>query len=291
MSLPPSELVLNPDNSVYHLGLHPKDIADTILLVGDPGRVRLVSDKFDRVTLRQQKREFITHTGELNGKRLTVMATGIGTDNIDIVLNELDALVNIDLEKREYKDEKKSLRLIRMGTSGSLQSDIPVDSILLSEAALGFDGVLHFYDAEHIMDHGFMEAFRNEINWPVAAAHPYLVRADKEVLDLLRGDNTYTGVTITAHGFYGPQGRELRIPIAMPYLNDKLEDFRYGNERITNYEMETSALYGLGKLMGHRCCTACVIIANRPNNYFSANYHAAVERMIDHILKCLTERS
>lgn len=219
------------------------------------------------------------------------MATGIGTDNIDIVLNEIDALVNIDLEKRAYKDKKTSLRLIRMGTSGSLQSDIPVDSILLSEAALGFDGVLHFYDAEHIMDHEFMKAFRADMNWPVAAAHPYLVRADNELLELLQGENTHTGVTITAHGFYGPQGRELRVPIAMPDLNDELEQFRYGNERITNYEMETSALYGLGKLMGHQCCTACVIIANRPNNDFSANYHAAVEQMIDHVLSCLTKSS
>lgn len=288
MSLAPSELVLNPDHSVYHLGLHPEDIADTILLVGDPGRVRLVSDKFEKVTLRQQKREFITHTGELNGKRLTVMATGIGTDNIDIVLNELDALVNIDLKRREFLDQKTSLRLVRMGTSGSLQSDIPVDSILLSEAALGFDGLMHFYDALHVMDHDFSKAFRKELNWPEAAAHPYLVRADHETLDLLKGSNTHVGVTITAHGFYGPQGRELRIPIALPDLNDRLESFRFGEERITNYEMETSALYGLGKMMGHRCTTACVIIANRPNNDFSANYHASVEQMIDHVLERLT---
>lgn len=291
MSLHPSELVLNPDHSVYHLGLHPEDIADTILLVGDPGRVQLVSDKFDKVTLRQQKREFITHTGELNGKRLTVMATGIGTDNIDIVLNELDALVNIDLEKRAFKEEKTSLRLIRMGTSGSLQPDIPVDSILLSEAALGFDGVLHFYEAEHIMDHDFMTAFRKDMNWPEAAAHPYLVKADPELLNLLHGQNTHVGVTVTAHGFYGPQGRELRVPIAMSDLNDQLETFRYGNQKITNYEMETSALYGLGKLMGHQCCTACVIIANRPNNDFSSNYHAAVDTMIDHVLERLTKSS
>lgn len=290
MSLAPSELVLNPDHSVYHLGLHPEDIADTILLVGDPGRVRLVSDKFEKVTLRQQKREFITHTGELNGKRLTVMATGIGTDNIDIVLNELDALVNIDLKRREFLDQKTSLRLVRMGTSGSLQSDIPVDSILLSEAALGFDGLMHFYDARHVMDHDFSKAFRKELNWPEAAAHPYLVRADYETLDLLKGPNTHVGVTITAHGFYGPQGRELRIPIALPDLNDRLESFRFGEERITNYEMETSALYGLGKMMGHRCTTACVIIANRPNNDFSANYHASVEQMIDHVLERLTAR-
>ncbi len=290
MSLAPSELVLNQDHSVYHLGLHSQDIADTILLVGDPERVRLVSDRFDRVTLRRQRREFITHTGELNGRRLTVMATGIGTDNIDIVLNELDALVNIDLKRRAYKDSRTSLRLIRMGTSGSLQPDIPVDSILLSEAALGFDGLLHFYDARQVMDEDFSAAFRRDMNWPEAAAHPYLVRADQQLLNLLEGKHTHTGITITAHGFYGPQGRELRIPIALPDLNNRLEAFRYGTGRITNYEMETSALYGLGKLMGHRCVTACVIIANRPNNNFSPNYHAAVENMIDHVLGRLTAR-
>lgn len=284
MPIAPSELVLNDDGSVYHLGLHPHEIADTVFLVGDPSRVEKVSARFDSIELKRQRREFITHTGTLNGQRLTVLATGIGTDNIDIVLNELDALVNIDLKNREIKKEHKSLRLIRMGTSGSIQPDIPVDSILLSQAALGLDGLLHFYDAKRVLDEDFSSAFRAYTSWPKEAAFPYIVHGNKALIEHLSGPNTFQGVTITAHGFYGPQGRVLRIPLSMPQLNDQLEQFTYGDYKITNYEMETSALYGLGALLGHQCATACVVIANRPNNTFSADHHGAVNRMIDHIL-------
>jgi len=284
MPFAPSELVLNDDGSVYHLGLHPHEISDTIFLVGDPSRVERVSAQFDSIELKRQRREFITHTGTRNGKRLTVLATGIGTDNIDIVINELDALANINLESRTIKSEHTPLRLIRMGTSGSLQSDIPVDSILLSEAALGLDGLLHFYESDSILDREFSEAFRSYTKWPIAAAHPYVVNGNKELISHLSGTNTFQGTTITAHGFYGPQGRALRIPLGMPELNDQIEKFRFNNRKITNYEMETSALYGLGALLGHKCATACVVIANRPNNTFSADHHTAVDRMIHHIL-------
>ena len=284
MPFAPSELVLNDDGSVYHLGLHPHEIAETIFLVGDPSRVDRVSAQFDTIEIKRQRREFITHTGIRKGKRLTVLATGIGTDNIDIVINELDALVNIDLKTRTTKKEHTSLRLIRMGTSGSLQSDIPVDSILLSEAALGLDGLLHFYDSTAILDHEFSEAFRSYTHWPVAAAYPYVVNGDSELINHLSGPKTFKGTTITAHGFYGPQGRALRVPLGMPDLNNQIEAFRFNNRKITNYEMETSALYGLGALLGHKCATACVVIANRPNNTFSADHHSAVDKMIDHIL-------
>jgi uridine phosphorylase len=284
-----SELILNEDGSVYHLKLLPDHIADDVIVVGDPGRVERITNRFDAVETRIQNREFITHVGRIGQKRITVLATGIGTDNIDIVLNELDAAVNIDLSSKTEKEEKRSLNIIRMGTSGSLQADVPVDSILVSEAAIGFDGVLHFYDNGNIFDHDMMDAFAQHMNFPSSMALPYIVHGSAQLIDHIADQNTIKGVTITANGFYGPQGRQLRLPIAIPDMNDRMAEFEYNNRRITNYEMETSALYGLGKLLGHNTCTACVIIANRPAGTYSKNHMASESKMIDHVLEKLSE--
>ncbi len=286
--IPASELVLNNDNSIYHLKLHPHQIAKDIIVVGDPGRVATISDYFDTIEYKVANREILTHTGTLNGKRLSVMSTGMGTDNIDIVLNELDALVNIDLENRTEKTEKTSLNIIRLGTSGSLQADIPVDSFVVSEYGLGLDGLMNYYEFEQTpLELDLLKQFYEQTNYSKTFAQPYFVKAADDLYNLLSPD-CYTGITATAGGFYGPQGRLLRIPLKEGQLNEKLNQFKYNNLRITNFEMETSALYGLSKALGHNSCTMCAVVANRFTNQFSENYKVSVKKLIELLLSRLT---
>ena len=283
-----SELVLNDDNSIYHLKLHPHQLAKDIIVVGDPGRVEIISNYFDHIEHRVTNREIVTHTGSLNGKRLTVMSTGMGTDNIDIVLNELDALVNIDLENRILKDTHTSLNIIRLGTSGALQEDIPVDSFVISEFGLGLDGLMNYYDFEQTNEEmNLLDQFYSQTNYSKTFAQPYFVKVSSELYDQLK-DGCISGITATASGFYGPQGRVLRIPLKETQLNEKLRDFDYKNYRITNFEMETSALYGLSRALGHNACTICAIIANRFLGTGSDNYKLAVQKLIEQTLNKLT---
>ncbi|PLX02401.1 MAG: phosphorylase [Marinilabiliales bacterium] len=280
----PSELIINDDGSIYHIKLKPEDIADDIILVGDPQRVEIVSSFFDTIELKKHNREFNTHTGTYKGKRLTVLSSGIGTDNIDIVVNELDALVNIDLKTRTVKKEHKSLNLIRLGTSGGLQGDIPVDSFLMSKIAIGFDGLLNFYhNRDEVCDLDMEDAFTKYLNWNKRLASPYFVEASEKLMNRL-GEGFIPGVTISSPGFYGPQGRILRLPLAVPDMNQKIEDFKYKEYKITNFEMESSAIYGLSKMLGHEALTVCVIIANRVQKTFSADYKTMVKKLIQNTL-------
>lgn len=288
MKIKESELVVNPDGSIYHLHLTPDELADNVLLVGDPGRVPIVSKHFDTVELRRENREIHSHTGTFRGKRFTVISTGMGPDNIDIVLNELDALKNIDLKTREIKEKKTSLNIVRIGTSGSLQQDIPVDSFVVARRAIGFDGVLYFYKSQDVRRIDIEDAFIEQTHWNPLAARPYVVDGSKELFERIHGPQTVEGFTATAVGFYGPQGRELRIPLADPQANDKLEKFSYKGLRLTNYEMETSAIYGLSALLGHKACSTNCIVAARTAGVFSADAHAAVEKLIVHVLDRLT---
>jgi uridine phosphorylase len=283
-----SELILNPDGSIYHLKLKPENIADTIIVVGDPKRVPGVSKFFDAIEFKQENRELVTHTGTFNKKRLTALSTGMGPDNIDIVINELDALVNIDLEKRVLKDKVHKLNIIRLGTSGALQADIPVDSFVASTHGLGIDGVLNFYKVdEGLFDEDIASAFVKHTNWSPKLARPYVAKGSAILMKKVAHD-FLKGVTATAGGFFGPQGRELRMPLAFPELNEKIESFRFGEHRITNFEMETSALYGLGKIMGHEMLTVCVIIANRITKKYSGDYKPHMERLIKTVLERIT---
>lgn len=289
--LPESELILNPDGSVYHLALRPEHLGDTVFVVGDPGRVALISKRFDHIDHRSQNREFIAHTGTLRGRRVTALATGIGTDNIDIVLGELDALVNIDLEKRTPKAATKALTIIRMGTCGALQEDIPVDNFIVSRCGLGLDGVMHFYATEETdTEHRLLMGILQHTEWPDNLPMPYLAFGDEAMVQLL-GEGNFTGITATSGGFYGPQGRQLRAVPSVDGLNELFTSFRHetgvsGQElRITNYEMETSALYGLGGILGHRTATICSVVANRLRKEYSKDHHAAIERMIDQVLE------
>lgn len=286
--LPESELIINADGSIYHLHLLPEQIANDIIVVGDPQRVDVISSRFDSVEHRIVNREFVTHTGYLNGKRLTVLATGIGTDNIDIVFNELDALVNVDLQSRVIKNNHHSLNVVRIGTSGALQADIPVDSFVFSEFGLGMDGLLNFYENSKLaINEDITEEFINQTNYPVTLAKPYIVQASDSLKTRI-GKDIIKGITATASGFYGPQGRALRLNPAINNLNDKLRDFRFNEHRITNFEMETSALYGLGKMLGHNAATVCAIIANRFSKTFSKDYKKSVSNLIDLVLTRLT---
>ncbi len=288
-NLQESELVLNPDGSVYHLKLRPEHIAENIIVVGDQGRVEKISQHFDKIEFRLSNREFVTHTGTLNNKRITVLSTGIGTDNLDIVVNELDAAVNIDLQTREIKPKHTTLNIIRLGTSGALQPDIPVDSFVMSTHGIGFDGLLNFYKFdEKILDKRMMDAFIAYTGWGKNLPRPYIVKGS-EKLEKMLGEGFYKGVTATASGFYGPQGRVLRIPLAMPQLNEKIETFEFEGHRIANFEMETSALFGLGAILGHNTTTICDIIANRVIKQFSKDYKKSVEKLIDLVLERLTK--
>jgi uridine phosphorylase len=283
-----SELILNPDGSIYHLKLLPEHIASTIFVVGDQERVKHISRHFDHVEYKIQNREFVTHTGTFNGKRITALSTGIGTDNIDIVINELDALVNIDLENRIRKEKHTALNIIRLGTSGALQPDIPVDTLVASRYGLGFDGLLNFYAYdENILEMEMIEAFMKHTQWHERLPFPYIVACSDVLMDKL-GDSVKSGITVTANGFYGPQGRRLRIPLAFPELNQQIEDFSFEGTRITNFEMETSALYALGRVLGHQTLTVCAIIANRVRREYSKDYKLTVEKMINMALERLT---
>ena len=285
-----SELIINADGSAFHLHLKPGQVADTIILVGDPDRVELIASYFDTIEARAQNREFISATGRYRGKRLSVVSTGIGTDNIDIVLNELDALVNIDFQTREIKPEHTTLNFVRIGTSGSLQKDLDVDTWLLSEKAIGFDGLLNFYaNRKSVTDNDFEAAFRKHLDWNPLLTSPYVVDADAGLVAKLQDNPQINkGVTISAPGFYGPQGRVLRLNIADPKINDKINTFRYSDYRVTNYEMECSAIYGLSKLMGHNAATVCAIIANRLAGRYSKDYKPVVKSLIEHVLNSLT---
>ncbi len=283
-----SELILNADNSIYHLNLLPEDISDTIILVGDQNRVGQVSKYFETIEVKKEKREFFTHTGLLNGKRLTVLSTGIGADNIDIVLNELDALTNIDFDTRKIKKKFNQLKIVRIGTSGAIQEDIPVDSFILSEYAFGFDGVLHFYKNEGILHEEFSEAFVKHTSWSKRKPWPYLVKSDDSLRAIVSSNRIRNGVTVTNSGFYGPQGRKLRLDLQDNSLNDKLTSFRYKDLRITNLEMESSAIYGLSKLMGHQAVSLNCIIANRVLGEFSKNPLETIDNLIKYTLDKLT---
>ena len=288
MSFEASELILNKDQSIYHLNLHPQDVAETVILVGDPGRVAKISAYFDSVEIRKSKREFVTHTGWYRGKRLSVVSTGIGTDNVDIVLNELDALVNIDFRKKEVKKDLTRLNLIRLGTSGAIQPDIPVGSIVLSELAIGFDGLLQFYDSGKVQLADVQFAFLEYSGWSVLKPVPYVVRATPELCEKLNSEAVIKGFTATNSGFYGPQGRSLRLGLDDPEINQKLAAFRYKGLRITNMEMETAGIFGLAALLGHAATAVNCILANRPNGTFSQNPSGDIDRLIRYTLDKLT---
>ena len=284
---PPSELPLNADGSVYHLALKPDQVADTVIVVGDPGRVRRISEKFDHVEVQVSNREFLTHTGSINGRRITVLSTGIGVDNIDIVMNELDALRNVDLVERCELEKQNPLDIIRLGTSGSLNPDLEVGSFVNSMYALGLDGVMHFYDVDYEADEReLIEEFTSHVSWHLEGIRPYAVRSDKDMSGLFQ-DGFFKGITATACGFYGPQGRKLRLNPAFSEINERMADFSFRGIPMANYEMESSALFGLGAALGHRCTTVCVIVANRLRNEFAKDHHADVDQLIDAVLERL----
>ncbi len=290
MSKAASELVLNPDGSVYHCNILPEQLADLVITVGDPDRVEEVSKYFDEIEFKTRKREIVTHTGSLNGKRMTVISTGMGTDNIDIVFSELDALTNIDLKTGQIKEELRSLKFVRLGTSGALHPDIPVDSYVLSSYGLGFDGLLHFYeDSLLVRDLDMEEAFYEHSNWDDSKAVPYFVKGSTELLDMLSSEQTKTGITATALGFYGPQGRFLRLRPNPFDINEILAGFEYRGQRITNFEMETSGIYGLSKMMGHEALSLNCIVANRALGEFSKDSHKSIDKMIQYALERLTK--
>ena len=283
-----SELILNSDGSVYHLHLLPEHIADMVLLVGDQDRVQQISKRFEKIEVKIQNREFVTHTGYFNAKRITVLSTGIGTDNIDIALNELDAAVNIDLQKKTMLPNPRKLTLVRIGTSGALQSDIPVDSFALSTYGLGFDGLLHYYKPSfESKEVALSKAFKAYYPFAEGQTHPYAVRASERLINLF-GEGMVKGITATASGFYAPQGRSLRLQPKVENQNELLHDFKFEDNRIINFEMETAALYGLGAMLGHDCCTVCAVIANRFTQQYSSDYHVTIDRLIDLVLRRLT---
>ncbi len=289
MRIPESELILNPDGSIYHLNLKPGELAHTIITVGDQDRVEQVSGYFDTIELRKQHREFKTHTGLYNGKRISVISTGIGPDNIDIVFNELDALVNIDFHSRTIKKEITVLDIVRVGTSGGLQSDVAVNSIISNETGIGFDNLLHFYgNTKGVFDVGFSEAFVKHTQWNPDNAKPYVVHANQDLLNQFNSEEIKRGITTTNVGFYGPQGRVLRLPLKDEGMNDKIASFTYNGKRITNLEMETAAIYGMSALLGHRALSLNAILANRANGTFSSDPTKAVDRLIRMTLDILT---
>jgi len=283
-----TELILNHDGSVYHLHLLPEHICENIIIVGDPGRVETVSRFFDTVDFRIQNREFVTHGGTYKGKRFLVLSSGIGTDNIDILLNELDAAVNIDLKTRLVKDKHTCLNIVRIGTSGALQEDIPVNSFILSEYAIGFDSLLMYYkDLQNINENSLSNAFIHQIGWKPGFPFPYSVKGSELLIQKLE-TGCLKGITATAPGFYGPQGRTLRLLPWAGDFNRQLKDFRFDQQRIVNFEMETSGLYGLGKLLGHHTCTICVVIANRATKQYSSDSAPYMLQLIEHVLERLT---
>ena len=284
-----SELILNPDGTVYHLNLLPEHIAHDIIFVGDQNRVEKITQFFDSIEYSTQKREFKTQTGLFKGKRITVMSTGIGPDNIDIVMNELDALVNIDLKTRTPKENLTSLNIIRIGTSGSLQADIPVDSFVMARFGLGLDNMLRSYLIDDIANAEMEDAFIKHTNWDLRKGRPYIIAGSEKLEKRLESDKIFKGITGTAGGFYGPQGRVLRLNIQDNELNSKMDNFSFEGNRITNLEMETGAIYGLGKLLGHQCLSLNAIIANRASGTFSEDPYKAVDKLIAYALDKLAE--
>lgn len=281
---PASELVLNSKRQVYHLGLSPESIADKIIVVGDQDRVSLISAFFETIEHQSSHREFVCHTGVYKGKRISALSTGIGTDNIDIVVNELDALFNIDLEKRQEKPIKKSLEIVRIGTCGILQSHIPVHSYILSNHALGFDNVTHFYEIEFSeIENDFNSSLNQHLQLP-EKIQTYFVSANEEITHRLSSEKTHRGITITSSGFYGPQGRTLRIRTHLENIHLKLGSFQKDEQRVMNFEMESSALFALGKQLGHQCATICLGVANRPNLEFSKGYENEMKGLIEYTL-------
>ena len=281
----PSELIINEDGSIFHLHLTPQQIADKIMLVGDPGRVSLVASYFDEKEFEVESREFKTITGTYKGKRLTVLSTGIGCDNIDIVMNELDALANIDFETRTEKDEHRTLTLVRIGTCGGLQPNTPTGTYIASVKSIGFDGLLNFYAGRNeVCDLPLEEAFKAHMNWSPLLAAPYVIDANAELIDRIAANDMVRGITIACGGFFGPQGRELRIPLADPKQNEKVESFVYQGLHITNFEMESSALAGLSVLLGHKAMTCCMVIANRLAKEVNANYKNSINGLIELVL-------
>ncbi len=279
-TIPSSELIINADGSVFHLHLKPGELADTVILVGDPGRVKMVADCFDSIEVQAQNREFVSATGVYKGKRMTVLSTGIGTDNIDIVMNELDALANIDFNTRTVNATHRSLTLLRLGTSGGLQPHLNLGDFVFSNISIGFDGLLNFYARrDEVTLPGYEAAFVRHMDWSPRLPAPYFVAAS-EKLAALFADATVPGMTVSAPGFYGPQGRVLRLPLANPKMNEKIERFRYQQQCITNFEMESSAIAGLAQLMGHEAGTVCCIIANRVGLTALADYRPAMQKMI-----------
>lgn len=284
-----SELILNPDGSVYHINLKPENIANDIIFVGDQHRVEKITQHFESIEFTTQKREFKTQTGIYKGKRMTVLSTGIGPDNIDIVMNELDALVNIDLETRTIKKELTSLNIVRIGTSGSLQADIPVDSFVMSQYGLGLDNMLRSYLIDEVSEKEMEDAFISQTNWDLRKGRPYVISCSKSLEKRIESDKVFKGFTGTAGGFYGPQGRVLRLGIQDPELNNKMDRFNFNGTRMTNLEMETGAIYGLGKLLGHECLSMNAIIANRATGNFSADPYKVVDDLIEYTLNKLAE--
>ena len=283
--IPSSELIINDDGSVFHLHLRPEQLTDRIILVGDPGRVNMVAEFFDEKTFEVQSREFHTIGGTYKGKPIMCLSHGIGPDNIDIVINELDALANVDFKTREVKDNHRTLTLVRIGTSGALQPELKLGTPVIAEKSIGFDGVLNYYAGRNeVADLDFEKAFVEHTDWNPLWARPYVVNADAELVERIGRNDMVRGNTISAVGFYGPQGRELRLPLANPGLNKSIEEFRFGDRKITNYEMESAPLQGLGRLMGHKAMTVCSIIANRMNTDANPNYKTAVRDLIATVL-------
>lgn len=283
--IPSSEFIINPDGSAFHLHIKPEQLSDKIIMMGDPDRVTLTASYLDSIECDIQSREFHTVTGTYKGKRITVLSHGIGTDNIDIVLTELDALANIEFETRTVKEEFKQLSMVRIGTSGGMQPHCPVGSYVVSEKSIGFDGVIHYYaGSRDVCDIEFEDAFQKHVNWSPYHCSPYVVNSDEELVDRI-GFDMIKGVTISAIGFYGPQGRHVRLPLADPNLNAKIESFRFDGSSITNYEMESSAIAGLSKMMGHKAMTVCTIIANRVALDSDANYKGSIEELLKTVLE------
>ncbi len=283
----PSELIINDDGSIFHLHVKPEQLADKIIFVGDPGRVELVASFFEETECKIENREFKTVTGSYQGKRISVISTGIGCDNIDIVLNEVDALANIDFETREEKPQLKQLEIVRIGTCGGLQPDLPVGTFICSEKSVGFDGLLNFYAGRNsVCDLPMERALLNHLGWSgnLCAPAPYAINADKDLTDRIAGNDMRRGITVSCGGFFGPQGRLLRIPLADPHQNEKIETFEYKGLHITNYEMESSAVAGLSKLMGHKATTVCMVIANRIAQNADTGYKNRIENLIKTVL-------
>lgn len=285
----PTDLIINPDGSIYHLRLKPDQVAPYIILVGDPERVPVLSKHFDRIECQVQNREIISHTGYLGENRIMVVSTGMGTDNIDIIVHELDALVNIDFNTRIRKPDHTRLCIIRLGTSGAIQPDIPLNAIVLSEYGIGMDGLLNYYlDASHLLEYTLAGSFTDFVNWPDVLPRPYAARGSDLLIQKL-GSGFIHGITVTASGFYGPQGRSLRLALAHPQLNDRIIAFAYLGKKIINYEMETSALYGLCKMMGHEALTICLAIANRATKQYDPGYRVIMEELGQTLLKRLRD--